>query len=158
VVSHQGAVKAGHQAARTIFRRAGRYLSLGLYNVIHLFDPALIILSGERMRYDYLYADEMQALTLLQNRTPCRIEIHAWGDLARASWPGQAGADGGHRSGTGGVGLIGTVGGGDGLHPSYAAGPAWRLVAFWGASFARRALGPAGRTRSDRTDPTGRGI
>ena len=83
-----GEAKAGNQAARTIFRRAGRYLSLGLSNVIHLFDPALIILSGERMRYDYLYADEvlaeMQALTLLQSRRPCRIEIHAWGDLAWA--------------------------------------------------------------------------
>lgn len=83
-----GEAKAGNQAARTIFRRAGRYLSLGLSNVIHLFDPALIILSGERMRYDYLYADEvlaeMQALTLLQGRTPCRIEIHAWGDMAWA--------------------------------------------------------------------------
>ena len=83
-----GEAKAGNQAARTIFRRAGRYLSLGLSNVIHLFDPELIILSGERMRYDYLYADEvlaeMQSLTLLQGRAPCRVEIHAWGDMAWA--------------------------------------------------------------------------
>ena len=83
-----GEAKAGNQAAQTIFRRAGRYLSLGLSNVIHLFDPELIILSGERMRYDYLYADEvlaeMQSLTLLQGRAPCRVEIHAWGDMAWA--------------------------------------------------------------------------
>nr|WP_249218932.1 ROK family protein [Loktanella sp. SALINAS62] len=77
--------KAGHQSAQTIFRRAGRYLSLGLSNVVQLFDPKLIILSGERMRYDYLYAKEvlaeMQALTLSQGRAPCEIAIHVWGDL-----------------------------------------------------------------------------
>jgi predicted NBD/HSP70 family sugar kinase len=80
--------KAGNSAARTIFRRAGRYLSVGLSNVIQLFDPGLIILSGERMQYDYLYAEEvlaeMQSLTLSDGRTPCRVEIHAWGGLAWA--------------------------------------------------------------------------
>ncbi|MDP5085680.1 MAG: ROK family protein [Yoonia sp.] len=80
--------KSGNEAARTIFRRAGRYLAVGLSNVVQLFDPALIILSGERMRYDYLYADEviaeMQKLTLSHGRNPCRIETHAWGDLVWA--------------------------------------------------------------------------
>ncbi|MFC6759147.1 ROK family protein [Sulfitobacter porphyrae] len=38
--------KAGNRAARTIFERAGRYLSVGLSNVVQLFDPELIILSG----------------------------------------------------------------------------------------------------------------
>jgi hypothetical protein len=46
----------------------GRYLAVGLANVVNLFDPSLIILSGERMRYDYLYADdtlaEMDSLVL----------------------------------------------------------------------------------------------
>ncbi|MEL6685126.1 MAG: ROK family protein [Pseudomonadota bacterium] len=77
--------KAGNEAARTIFRRAGRYLSAGLSNVIQLFDPGLIILSGERMQYDYLYAEEvlaeMQKLTLSDGRTPCKVEIHAWGGM-----------------------------------------------------------------------------
>lgn len=80
--------KSGNEAARTIFRRAGRYLSVGLSNVIQLFDPELIILSGERMKYDYLYAEEvlaeMQKLTLNDGRSPCRIETHAWGDLVWA--------------------------------------------------------------------------
>lgn len=78
--------KAGNEAARVIFRRAGRFLALGLSNVVNLFDPPLIILAGERMQYDYLYADdvlrEMQTLSL--NRavdTPQRVETHAWGDL-----------------------------------------------------------------------------
>ena len=80
--------KAGNAAAATIFRRAGRYLALGLANVVQLFDPALIILAGERMRYDYLYSDavlrEMQALTLAEGRTTCEIATHVWGDLVWA--------------------------------------------------------------------------
>jgi predicted NBD/HSP70 family sugar kinase len=71
-------------AARSIFRRAGRYLAVGLANVVNLFDPGLIILSGERMRYDYLYAAdtlaEMERLMVNADRPP-RIEVHAWGDM-----------------------------------------------------------------------------
>ncbi|MEM6408836.1 MAG: ROK family protein [Pseudomonadota bacterium] len=74
--------KAGNERARTIFRRAGRYLSVALSNIVHLFDPQLIILSGERMRYDYLYAEsvlaEMEELTLDRGRPPPEIEINVW--------------------------------------------------------------------------------
>lgn len=77
--------KAGNLAARTIFARAGRYLALGIANVVNLFDPSLILLSGERMRYDYLYAEEVLAelpgLILQTGRPPPRVEIHAWGGL-----------------------------------------------------------------------------
>lgn len=77
--------KAGNSAARSIFRRAGRYLAVGLSTVVNLFDPALIILSGERMRYDYLYAAEtlaeMENLAINTGRPRPPIEIHAWGDL-----------------------------------------------------------------------------
>jgi predicted NBD/HSP70 family sugar kinase len=77
--------KAGNTTARSIFRRAGRYLAVGLSNVINLFDPELIILSGERMRYDYLYAAEtlaeMENLAINSGRPRPPIEIHAWGDL-----------------------------------------------------------------------------
>ena len=80
--------KAGNQTAQTIFRRAGRYLAVGLANVAQLFDPDLIILSGERMRYDYLYAEEVMALvrdlTLSHGRSPVRVEIHRWGDMVWA--------------------------------------------------------------------------
>lgn len=80
--------KAGHAGAQAIFKRAGRYLSLGLSNVIQLFDPAQIILSGERMRYDYLYAEtvlaEMQKMTLNEGRKPCKVAIHSWGDMVWA--------------------------------------------------------------------------
>ncbi len=77
--------KAGNASARSIFRRAGRYLAVGLSNVVNLFDPSLIILSGERMRYDYLYAAEtlaeMENLAINTGRPRPPIEIHAWGDL-----------------------------------------------------------------------------
>ncbi|MEJ6398554.1 ROK family protein [Yoonia sp. 208BN28-4] len=80
--------KSGNLPARTIFKRAARYLSVGLSNVVQLFDPDLIILSGERMRYDYLYAEdmlaEMQSLTLSEGRAPCRVEIHGWDNLVWA--------------------------------------------------------------------------
>lgn len=75
--------KAGNERARTIFNRAGRYLSVALSNVAQLFDPEMIILSGERMRYDYLYADEvmaeMESLSLDRRRPSPPVEIHVWG-------------------------------------------------------------------------------
>ncbi|MEM6889590.1 MAG: ROK family transcriptional regulator [Pseudomonadota bacterium] len=78
--------KAGNEAARVIFRRAGRYLALGLANVVNLFDPPLVILAGARMQYDYLYAEEVlrEMHTLALNRgdsRPQHVETHAWGDL-----------------------------------------------------------------------------
>lgn len=77
--------QAGDATARSIFRRAGRYLAVGLANVINLFDPALIILSGERLKFDYLYAAETLAeidnLVINTGRPRPPIEIHAWGDL-----------------------------------------------------------------------------
>jgi predicted NBD/HSP70 family sugar kinase len=80
--------KAGNEAARTIFRRAGRFLAAGLSNVINLFDPSLVILSGARMKYDYLYAEdvlkEARQLTLNKARALPRVEINAWGDLVWA--------------------------------------------------------------------------
>jgi predicted NBD/HSP70 family sugar kinase len=77
--------KSGDATARSIFRRAGRYLAVGLANVVNLFDPELIILSGERLRFDYLYAAEtlaeMDNLSIQTGRPRPPIEIHAWGDL-----------------------------------------------------------------------------
>jgi predicted NBD/HSP70 family sugar kinase len=77
--------KAGNSAAQSIFQRAGRYLALGLANVVNLFDPELIILSGARMRFDYLYSSphltEMTTQSLSVTRPAPRISVHAWGDL-----------------------------------------------------------------------------
>ncbi|WP_370402292.1 ROK family protein [Sulfitobacter sp. JB4-11] len=80
--------EAGQTAARTIFRRAGRYLSLGLSNVVQLFDPELIILSGERMQHGDLFVteimEEMQEMTLSEGRKPCKVAIHPCADLVWA--------------------------------------------------------------------------
>ncbi len=77
--------KAGNAAARTIFRRAGRFMAVGLANVINLFDPEVIILTGEQMRFDYLYAAdtlaELEHLVLNTDRPLPKIEVHAWGDM-----------------------------------------------------------------------------
>jgi predicted NBD/HSP70 family sugar kinase len=77
--------KNGNATARAIFDRAGRYLALGLANIINLFDPSLIILSGERVKFDFLYAEEvlaeMQSLSLVHSRILPKVEINAWTDM-----------------------------------------------------------------------------
>jgi predicted NBD/HSP70 family sugar kinase len=80
--------KDGNAAAAQIFQRAGRYLAMGLSNVVNLFDPSRIILSGEKMRHDYIYAEavmeEMRALTLDLGRPAPPVEVNVWGDLVWA--------------------------------------------------------------------------
>jgi predicted NBD/HSP70 family sugar kinase len=87
--------KSGHKQAESIFKRAGRYLSMGLSNVVQVFDPPLIILSGARVQYHSLYADDvfanMQDLTLSKGRAPCDVQIHQWDDLIWAHGAAAAG-------------------------------------------------------------------
>jgi transcriptional regulator of PTS gene len=77
--------KAGDETAKMIFQRAGRMFAMGLANLVNIFDPQLIILSGERMEYDYLYADEviasMKDLAIQVDTAPPLVRIHKWGDL-----------------------------------------------------------------------------
>jgi predicted NBD/HSP70 family sugar kinase len=77
--------KAGDKTAQTIFKRAGRMFGMGLANVVNIFDPALIILSGERMQFDYLYAGEvieyMKNSVVQVDVAPPEVRIHKWGDL-----------------------------------------------------------------------------
>ena len=91
--SHRGNVldtlyaqaKGGSTSAQMIFSRAGRYLALGLANVVNLFDPEHITLSGARMRYELLYAEdvlaEMRRMIIKSGKPPPEIEVHAGGDL-----------------------------------------------------------------------------
>ena len=57
---------------------------MGLANLVNIFDPKLIIFSGEQMRYDYLYnrnvIDQMQRLTVVPGRACPEIRIHKWGE------------------------------------------------------------------------------
>lgn len=75
----------GNAAAQSIFRRAGRYLAVGIANVVNIFDPELVILSGGQMRYDFIEAAELmmdlEGLSLNAGQRPPRIEVHARGDL-----------------------------------------------------------------------------
>jgi predicted NBD/HSP70 family sugar kinase len=77
------AAKAGDAAALSIFNRAGRMFSIGLANLINIFDPALIIFSGEQMRYDFLYGarvlEQMRENALRLDRPPPQIRVHKWG-------------------------------------------------------------------------------
>lgn len=72
----------GNEAARTIFRRAGRYLAIGIANVTNLFDPSRVIISGERLQFDYLYNEEVLAEindhTLRSLGGATRVEINSW--------------------------------------------------------------------------------
>lgn len=86
VIEHLHALAvANNPSAQAIFSRAGRYLALGLANVVNLFDPGHIMLSGARMRYELLYTDEvlkgMQSMVIDTGRKIPEIEIHAGGDL-----------------------------------------------------------------------------
>lgn len=79
--------EAGNAAAQSIFSRAGRHLAMALANIVLLFDPSLIILSGEQVRSETLYTDavveEMRNLTLGGEREP-RVEVHTWSDMVWA--------------------------------------------------------------------------
>ncbi len=79
------AAKAGDETAQTIFRRAGRMFAMGLANLVNIFDPALIILSGERMQFDFLYADEVleaiRGSVVQVDAALPEVRIHKWGDL-----------------------------------------------------------------------------
>ncbi len=75
----------GNETAQMILDRAGRMFAMGLANMVNVFDPQLIILSGERMQFDYLYADEVLnsiRKSIVQiDLPPPEIVIHKWGDL-----------------------------------------------------------------------------
>lgn len=78
------AASAGDAAAQSILSRAARMFTMGLANVINIFDPQLIILAGARMQYDYLYAEVATAVReqIVQvDSPPPEVVLHNWGDL-----------------------------------------------------------------------------
>lgn len=78
------AAREGDQTARSIIQRAARMFAMGLANLINIFDPKLVILSGERMAHDFLYSDEVLATmrnSVVQvDAQPPEVKIHKWGD------------------------------------------------------------------------------
>ena len=79
------AARTGDQTAGSILERASRMFAMGLANLINVFDPALIIVSGERMSHDFLYSDDVIALMRSQvvqvDAPPPEVRIHKWGDM-----------------------------------------------------------------------------
>lgn len=79
------AARAGDQTAKSIVDRAGRMFALGLANLVNIFDPELIILAGEQMQFDHLFADEvigaMRQSIIQIDRKPPDVMVHKWGNL-----------------------------------------------------------------------------
>lgn len=79
------AARRGEATAKSIIDRAGRMFALGLANLVNIFDPELIILAGEQMQFDHLYADEVIAAisaSIVQiDKAPPDVVIHKWGNL-----------------------------------------------------------------------------
>ena len=75
----------GDKMAKSIFDRASRMFAMGLANLVNLFDPSLVILAGEQMQFDYLYAqtvfDAVRTSTIQKGHHTPEIRIHKWGDL-----------------------------------------------------------------------------
>lgn len=76
---------AGDMMAKSIFDRASRMFAMGLANLVNLFDPSLVILAGEQMQFDYLYAqtvfDAVKSSSIQKGHHSPEIRIHKWGDL-----------------------------------------------------------------------------
>jgi len=79
------AARSGTQTALSILERASEMFAMGLANLINIFDPGLIIVSGERMSHDFLYSDEvitmMKTQVLQVDAPPPEVRIHKWGDM-----------------------------------------------------------------------------
>lgn len=85
--------RAGDPVSASIFQRAGRMLGLGLANLLNLFDPSVIILTGARMHNHALLMEgieqSVRSNALRTARPEVRLETHRWGD---GLWARGAGA------------------------------------------------------------------
>ena len=71
------------ETARTVLRRAGRYLGIGLSNVANIFDPEVIVLAGGVVGAGEAYLgaarDQLVAMTEAQRRRPMRLDVTSLG-------------------------------------------------------------------------------
>ncbi len=87
-----GSVRAEHVAraareydptARSVLRRAGQALGIGLSNVVNIFDPEAIVLAGGAVGAGEAFLgaarDRLAAMTHAQRRRPMRLDVSALG-------------------------------------------------------------------------------
>ena len=79
------AARAGNTTANSVIERAGRVFAMGLANLVNIFDPELIILAGEQIQFDHLYADavidEMQKSIVKVDKPAPDVVVHKWDNL-----------------------------------------------------------------------------
>ena len=102
------AAKSDNEAALEIFRRAGRMFGMGLANVVNIFDPSLIVLSGSSMQYDYLHDEtviaEMHKNMIKVGTNAPEIRVHKSGDMLWAQGAGALALEGITDTALGGLG------------------------------------------------------
>lgn len=78
------AARNGDARAQSVLTKAGRMFALGIANIVNIFDPELIILSGEQMQSDHLYAEkvieEAHRNTVQIGKEPPQVKVHEWDD------------------------------------------------------------------------------
>jgi glucokinase len=77
------AARGYDETARSVLRRAGTYLGVGLSNVVNIFDPEIIVLGGGVARAGEAVLgssrDELARMTQAQRRRPMRLGITTLG-------------------------------------------------------------------------------
>ncbi|WP_170467729.1 ROK family transcriptional regulator [Ruegeria arenilitoris] len=76
--------KSGDDRASSVLARAGQMFGLGISNLINLYDPECIIVSGAQMSFEHLCSDEVMerirnGVVKVDAPLP-EIRIHHWGD------------------------------------------------------------------------------
>jgi glucokinase len=73
-------------SAREVLRHAGRYLAIGLSNLVNVFDPEVIVLGGGVVAAGEAYLgparDALAAMTNAQRRRPMRLDVTKLGSDA----------------------------------------------------------------------------
>jgi predicted NBD/HSP70 family sugar kinase len=79
------AAKANDSTAKTVIERAGKMFAMGLANLVNIFDPELVILAGEQLQFDHLYADavieEMRKSIVEIDKPAPDVVVHKWDNL-----------------------------------------------------------------------------
>ncbi len=76
---------SGDERAASVLARAGQMFGLGVSNLINLYDPECIIVSGTQMSFEHLCSD--QVMNRIRNGVVSvdaplpELKVHDWGDL-----------------------------------------------------------------------------